>query len=123
MVTMDQRLMVGSLPEQRVTRASHSNDVINVCVMDSGGQSAATRTDSGYTEESFAILTPLVTIATLRRGRTRIPRIWLDQRWLTGALRTASARRNQDPWMFPAGMRRLVRHYLLNGRTANMKVA
>jgi len=48
--------MVRMFPEQRIAWTSDSYDMIDVRVVDGGGQSAATCTDTWHTEELLTIL-------------------------------------------------------------------
>ena len=115
-VTMYQRLVVGVLPEERITRTIHCNDVINVSIRDGACLPTSTSADAMYTEVLLPVLLPLVSIATLgSAGSTLIitPILWTWQRWLLSTRRAASTRTDQDPWMTLAWTLWLIRHYSL----------
>ena len=104
--------MVRMFPEQWIAWASHSYDVIDVRVADGGSLSASTCADAWHTEELFAILLPLVSIATPRRGGTWTRQPWTFKHWLRQTIWAANAITDQVPRMRSTWTRRSMRHQL-----------
>src|SRR5258706_13232848 len=99
-MTMYEGLMVRMFPEQRIAWTSDSYDMIDVRVVDGGGQSAATCTDTWHTEELLTILWPLISIATPGCGGTRTHQPLTFKHRLGRTLWAANAITDQRPRRF-----------------------